>query len=182
MQVRLQSLRRRFLKVSSACGAHHSPLRPIFFLPPAACNASSCHYCCHGHLIPYSALGLSPPALSTDLPSACGALFVALPKFWFACGAPHHLTAFRDRRLPKVSSLRRWSVARESGLAPWHKDMKAEWLQFLKPDELRNLQKELKVLLQKGTGVNCPAYLISHFLLCKHLVRAAAPLLGDRPA
>ncbi|EJD42313.1 hypothetical protein AURDEDRAFT_168616 [Auricularia subglabra TFB-10046 SS5] len=54
-----------------------------------------------------------------------------------------------------MSSLWRWSrVARESGLGPWQKDMKAEWLQFLKPDELRNLQKELKVLLQKGTGVN----------------------------
>ncbi|EJD34591.1 hypothetical protein AURDEDRAFT_76042 [Auricularia subglabra TFB-10046 SS5] len=105
-------------------------------------------------------------------------------------------------------------VARKTKLASWQKAMKAEWIELSKPDALRNMQKELKVLLQKGKGVkfaqaradrlaeleadrsrphgnyhtdlqrwtcSCPSYLINRFLLCKHIVREAAPLLGDVP-
>ncbi|KZV78079.1 hypothetical protein EXIGLDRAFT_578699, partial [Exidia glandulosa HHB12029] len=44
-------------------------------------------------------------------------------------------------------------VAREFGLASWQKDMKAEWLELAKPDELRNMQKELATLLKRGKGI-----------------------------
>jgi hypothetical protein len=87
-------------------------------------------------------------------------------------------------------------------LAEWQKDFRHEWDELSKPDELRHIQKELEWLYKpkntKGRAerltliqenatrkpgkhhtdtrkwvCSCPAYLISRFLLCKHLVRIA---------
>jgi len=91
---------------------------------------------------------------------------------------------------------------RPQALAEWQKDLKHDWVDMSRVDEHRSLEKELewrrKPLNTKGRAerladieserlrprgeyhtstkkwtCSCPAYLISRFLLCKHLVRKA---------
>ncbi|EJD45456.1 hypothetical protein AURDEDRAFT_20753, partial [Auricularia subglabra TFB-10046 SS5] len=57
---------------------------------------------------------------------------------------------------PMLKRLREILGARDgraSGLASWQKDFKAEWLELSKPDALRNLQRELKILKNRGRGL-----------------------------
>jgi len=90
----------------------------------------------------------------------------------------------------------------------WQNEFRAQWIDMSKPDELRNIQKQLAVLrtAKKSkrcaeklteleadaerpsgsyhTDVNrwrcsCPSYLISRFLLCKHIVRTVNTRLQD---
>ncbi|KAG6907485.1 hypothetical protein DXG01_008775 [Tephrocybe rancida] len=101
-------------------------------------------------------------------------------------------------------------AGRPMPLAGWQKDMREEWLGLSRCDEHRLVAKELewrkKPRNTKGreerlaeieqdyarprgkylTDVerwvcSCPAYLISRFLLCKHLVRKANEILNDLP-
>jgi hypothetical protein len=112
------------------------------------------------------------------------------------------------RTLAYVLGSRR--VGRAKALASWQEDFKAEWLQLTKCDERRLVEKELhwRKLPAKTKGrterlaqieeekdrphgkylteidrwtCSCPAYLISRFLMCKHLVREANEILDDAP-
>ncbi|KIJ33965.1 hypothetical protein M422DRAFT_783012 [Sphaerobolus stellatus SS14] len=95
-----------------------------------------------------------------------------------------------------------WRKGRPQQLAAWQKDFKHDWVDMSKPDLQRSLEIGLewqkKPLKTKGRAerladiesdrarprgiyhtdltrwtCSCPAYLISRFLLCKHLVRKA---------
>jgi len=99
---------------------------------------------------------------------------------------------------------------RPKALASWQTDFKADWVYHTKPDEQRQLERELKwrktplktknraerlaqleAEAERKSGTyhtdihrwtcSCPAFLISRFLLCKHLVRAANSELGEAP-
>ena len=112
------------------------------------------------------------------------------------------------RHIAYIHGLRR--IGRAKALAGWQMDFRAEWLDLGKTDEHRLVEKELEWLRKpkktKGrterltqieeeknrpggkyvTDINrwtcsCPSYLISRFLLCKHLVRAANTILDDKP-
>jgi hypothetical protein len=112
------------------------------------------------------------------------------------------------RRIAYVCGLRR--IGRAKALAGWQTDFRAEWLDLGKTDEYRLVEKELewrrKPKKTKGrterlaqideeknrpngtyiTNIDrwtcsCPSYLISRFLLCKHLVRTANTFLDDKP-
>jgi hypothetical protein len=112
------------------------------------------------------------------------------------------------RRIAYIRGLRR--IGRAKALASWQMDFRVEWLGLGKTDEHRLVEKELEWLRKpkktkgraerltqieeeknrpKGmyiTDINrwtcsCPSYLISRFLLCKHLVRAANRILKDKP-
>jgi hypothetical protein len=101
-------------------------------------------------------------------------------------------------------------VGRAKALGSWQEDFKAEWLQLSKGDERRLVEKELhwRKLPAKTKGrterlaqieeekdrphgkylteinrwtCSCPAYLISRFLTCKHLIREANKILDDAP-
>lgn len=107
-----------------------------------------------------------------------------------------------------VRGLRR--IGRAKALARWQTDFRAEWLDLGKTDEHRLVEKELEWLRKPNTTkgrterlaqiekerdrpngtyitdisrwtCSCPSYLISRFLLCKHLVRAANTILDDKP-
>ena len=89
---------------------------------------------------------------------------------------------------------------RGSTLAEWQKDFRTAWLDMSRPDDIRNVARELEWLYKpvktKGRAerlaqiraevdrpagsyqtdikrwtCSCPAYLISRFLTCKHIVR-----------
>jgi len=106
--------------------------------------------------------------------------------------------------------LHHWRKGRAKPLASWQVDMKAEWVFHSKTDEHRLVLKEVEVrkmpLKNKDRAVrltlleeeakrengtyhtsledwtcSCPSYLISRFLLCKHLVRAANVPLDSSP-
>ena len=110
--------------------------------------------------------------------------------------------------LEYVLGLRRVGPPKE--LAGWKTDFRADWMDMARSDEHRLVEKELKWLKapKKTKGRNerlaeiakeenrprgkylteidrwtcsCPAYLISRFLLCKHLVRKADKLLKYWP-
>ncbi|TFK45179.1 hypothetical protein OE88DRAFT_1649504, partial [Heliocybe sulcata] len=95
-------------------------------------------------------------------------------------------------------------------VAPWQWAIREQWLDMSKPDELRLIERELTELYKpaktKGRAerlvlirnqaehpagsyhmdihrwtCSCPSYLISCFLLCKHLVRAANSHLNLDP-
>ena len=113
-----------------------------------------------------------------------------------------------QRRLAYIRGLRR--IGRATALVGWQVDFRADWLDMSRSDEQRLVEKELKWLkapaktkgrterlaeiaeeesrpngiyqtdLQRWT-CSCPAYLISRFLLCKHLVRKANKVLKDAP-
>ena len=112
------------------------------------------------------------------------------------------------RTLAYVHGLRR--VGRPQPLAGWQRDMRADWLELSKSDERRNVEAQLRWLNKpmntkgrterlaelaedesrpRGTYVtnikrwtcSCPSYLISRFLLCKHLVRLVNNALNDGP-
>jgi hypothetical protein len=112
------------------------------------------------------------------------------------------------RTLSSIDGLRR--IGRPKALAGWQTEMRADWLDMSKCDEQRCLERELKWLKQpsnmrgrterlaeleeeearpRGTYAtnvahwtcSCPAYLISRFLLCKHLVRSVNDRLNDDP-
>jgi len=99
---------------------------------------------------------------------------------------------------------------RAKPLASWQVDFRADWVYHSKTDEHRLVQKELEVRRmslkskdraarlaqleaeaerEKGTyhtslqdwTCSCPSYLVSRFLLCKHLVRAANIPLESSP-
>jgi hypothetical protein len=99
---------------------------------------------------------------------------------------------------------------RPSALARWQVDFKVARMDMSKTDEQRVVEKQLKWLRkpaktkgrterlaeldeeeQRPQGTyktnikqwtcSCPSYLISHFLLCKHLVRATNIALQDEP-
>jgi hypothetical protein len=101
-------------------------------------------------------------------------------------------------------------MGRPKKLASWQKEFKADWVFHSKCDEQRRIERELKwrkmplntknraeriaqleaeAERENGTYVtdihlwtcSCPAYLISRFLLCKHLVRLANMHLGSSP-
>ena len=113
-----------------------------------------------------------------------------------------------NRTLAYVRGIRR--VGRAKALASWQVDFKADWLDMSRTDEHRLVMKELKLRKtpantkgraerlaeiaeeeqrQSGTyhtnlqqwTCGCPAYLISRFLLCKHLVRLANTALDNKP-
>ncbi|TDL17451.1 hypothetical protein BD410DRAFT_708203, partial [Rickenella mellea] len=101
-------------------------------------------------------------------------------------------------------------LGRSAALLDWQKDFKADWMDMSRPDAIRLTEKELRwrkasaktkgrserlaeieeeadrvpgtyhTDIQKWT-CSCPAYLISRFLLCKHLVRKANAALKDTP-
>jgi SWIM zinc finger. len=112
------------------------------------------------------------------------------------------------QKIEYMKGLRR--EGRPMGLASWQKSFKKDWMDMSKPDELWLMVKELTWLKApvktKGraerlaeineemawpqgnyhTDINrwtcsCPSYLISRFLLCKHLVRLANTMLDDKP-
>lgn len=113
-----------------------------------------------------------------------------------------------QRTLDYIRGMRR--KGRPSALARWQVDFKAAWMDMSKTDEQRVVEKQLKWLRKpaktkgrterlaeldeeerrpQGTyktdierwTCSCPSYLISCFLLCKHLVRAANIALQDEP-
>lgn len=92
--------------------------------------------------------------------------------------------------------------ARAASPNDWQNDFRALWLDMSKPDEQRNIERQLEILksskktkcrteklaeleadAERPNGTyytdikkwtcSCPSYLISRFLLCKHLVRTA---------
>ena len=110
--------------------------------------------------------------------------------------------------LDYIQNLRR--IGRPKALAGWQTDFRADWVDMSHSDEYRLVEKELKWLKapKKTKGRNerlaeiaeeesrprgeylteidrwtcsCPAYLISRFLLCKHLVRKANEVLDNAP-
>lgn len=120
------------------------------------------------------------------------------------------------RLLPRVQvTLATVLGSRHTGRAAsptdWQNDFRAQWIDMSKPDEQRNIEKQLMILKSakksKGraeklaeleadaerpsgayyTDINtwtcsCPSYLISRFLLCKHIVRTInARLQGFNP-
>ena len=113
-----------------------------------------------------------------------------------------------NRTLAYIRGIRR--VGRAKALASWQVDFKADWLDMSCTDEHRLVMKELKLWKtpantkgraerlaeiaeeeqrQSGTyhtdlqqwTCSCPAYLISRFLLCTHLVRLANTALDNKP-
>jgi hypothetical protein len=112
------------------------------------------------------------------------------------------------RTLSYIRGLRR--IGRPQPLAEWQTDFRADWRDMSKSDEHRRMEKELKWLnaptnakgraerlaemaeeenrlsgeyatdVQRWT-CSCPSYLISRFLLCKHLVRLVNKKLNDEP-
>ena len=113
-----------------------------------------------------------------------------------------------QRTLEYVQGLRQVGWPKE--LAGWKTDFRADWMDMAQSDEHWLVEKELKWLKapKKTKGHNeqlakiakeenhpcekylteidhwtcsCPAYLISQFLLCKHLVRKADKLLNNQP-
>jgi SWIM zinc finger len=112
------------------------------------------------------------------------------------------------RTLEYVQGQRR--VGRAKPLAGWQSDLRADWLDMSHVDEHRLIEKELRWLkapaktkgrterlaeiaeeerrphgtyhtsLEQWT-CSCPSYLISRFLICKHLVRLANTQLDDAP-
>lgn len=111
-------------------------------------------------------------------------------------------------KLANLSNTRR--QGRNPTLAEWQKDFRHDWNQLSKPDELRNIERELEWLYkpkktkgraerlaqirenaqrQPGTHhtnpdkwvCSCRAFLVSRFLLCKHLVRIANERMGYKP-
>ncbi|KAF9023082.1 hypothetical protein BDZ89DRAFT_898233, partial [Hymenopellis radicata] len=106
-----------------------------------------------------------------------------------------------NRKVAYLQDHRR--LGRPKALAPWQSSFAQDWRSMSKPDELRSMEQELACLKdtsRKGparaerladieaerdrprgkyhTSVerwtcSCPSYLISRFLLCKHLVREA---------
>lgn len=112
------------------------------------------------------------------------------------------------KRLDYVRGLQR--IGRAKVLAGWQTDFCADWLDMGRSDEHRLVEKELQLLKSsakaKGRSerlaeiaeeeiqpcgiylteidrwmCSCPAYLISCFLLCKHLVREANEILDNAP-
>jgi SWIM zinc finger len=112
------------------------------------------------------------------------------------------------RTLAYVHGLRH--VGRAKALAGWQTDFHVDWLDMSQSDEHRQVEKELRWLkapaktkgctehlaeiveeeaCPQGTYAtnlehwtcSCPAYLISQFLLCKHLVHEANKMLDDNP-
>lgn len=117
------------------------------------------------------------------------------------------LPRVRDK-LDYVRGLRR--IGRAKALAGWQTDFRQDWIDMSRTDEHRLVEKELRWLKApaktKGRSerlaeiaeeehrprgqyltdidrwvCSCPAYLISRFLLCKHLVRKANELLDNIP-
>ena len=113
-----------------------------------------------------------------------------------------------ERTLDYVRDRRR--VGRAKPLAGWQTDFRADWLDMSRVDEHRLVEKELKWLKApantKGRTerlaeiaeeahrphgsyhtdldtwtCSCPSFLVSRFLLCKHLVRMANARLKDSP-
>lgn len=113
-----------------------------------------------------------------------------------------------QRTLDYVLGHRR--IGRAKPLAGWQTDFRADWLDMSRIDEHRLVEKELRWLktpantkgrterlaeiaeeAQRPHGTyhtslddwtcSCPSYLISRFLLCKHLVRLANAELNDKP-
>ncbi|KAG6818224.1 hypothetical protein H0H93_006687 [Arthromyces matolae] len=111
-------------------------------------------------------------------------------------------------RLDYIQGLRR--QGRPQPLAEWQADFRDDWMEMSKPDELRKIERELKWLkadvktpgraerlaeIEEDNGrkagtyhtsiahwtCSCPAYLISRFLLCKHLVRMGNKILSNKP-
>jgi hypothetical protein len=103
-----------------------------------------------------------------------------------------------------------WRLGRPKALASWQEDFRADWVDMSRCDEHRLVEKQLEWLKKtkktKGRAerlaeldeeenrprgkylteidrwtCSCPAYLISRFLLCKHLVREANQILEDAP-
>jgi hypothetical protein len=95
-------------------------------------------------------------------------------------------------------------------LAEWQKDFRSAWKDMSRPDEIRSTAKELEWMYKprktKGRAewlaeiradadrpagtyhtdisrwtCSCPAYLISRFLTCKHIVRQVNRRLDDKP-
>jgi len=112
------------------------------------------------------------------------------------------------RTLDYVLDLRR--AGRPKALASWQEDFRHDWIDMSRPDEYRLVEKQLDWLKKpkktKGRTerlaeldeeehrprgkylteidrwtCSCPAYLISRFLLCKHLVREANKILDNSP-
>ncbi|KAJ6557685.1 hypothetical protein B0H19DRAFT_946891, partial [Mycena capillaripes] len=112
------------------------------------------------------------------------------------------------RRLDYVRGNRRVGRGRE--VAGWQTDFRSQWKEYSRTDEHRLVAKELAILKTAKTTKNraerleqiaaeierepgeyftdvekwvcsCPAYLISRFLLCKHLVREANSRLNNKP-
>ncbi|CAK5283818.1 unnamed protein product [Mycena citricolor] len=111
------------------------------------------------------------------------------------------------RNLDGLRRVRRIGRGRE--LVGWQKDFRIEWLELSKRDELRSMERELQVWVQnpkksKERDVrlariaenaarqpgsyftdldkwvcSCTAFLMSRFLMCKHLVREANELLDN---
>lgn len=101
-------------------------------------------------------------------------------------------------------------VGRPTALAGWQKDLRRDWIIFMsKSDAEQKVRRELAVRrsglkgkareerlaqiaadLQRMAGTyhtsietwtcSCPAYLISRFLTCKHLVREAEKKIGSK--
>ena len=101
-------------------------------------------------------------------------------------------------------------IGRPKALASWQEDFRADWKNMSLDDEHRVVMKQLEWLKKskktKGRAerlaqldeeenrprgkyltevdrwtCSCPAYLISRFLLCKHLVKEANQILNDAP-
>ena len=99
---------------------------------------------------------------------------------------------------------------RAKALAPWQVDFKSQWIEMSRSDEQRHLEQELQVRKGNLKGkekadrlqqiidnsgresgayhtcvakwtCSCPSYLLSRFLLCKHLVRLVNKELRDKP-
>ncbi|KAF8991913.1 hypothetical protein BDZ89DRAFT_1151299 [Hymenopellis radicata] len=114
-----------------------------------------------------------------------------------------------NRKIAYLHDLRR--IGRPQALAPWQSSFAQDWHSMSKPDELRSMERELSCLKDtsrkaparaerladieaerdrpRGTyhtdvkrwTCSCPSYLISRFLLCKHLVREANRLTKNAP-
>ncbi|KAJ6537913.1 hypothetical protein B0H19DRAFT_860802, partial [Mycena capillaripes] len=112
------------------------------------------------------------------------------------------------RRLKYIRGVRQ--VGRASTIAGWQRDFRTDWLDLGRTDEHRLVEKELMMLktaknkknraerldqiaaeVEREPGeystliedwvCSCPAFLISRFLLCKHLVREANKKLNNKP-
>ncbi|KAJ8095385.1 hypothetical protein PM082_023155 [Marasmius tenuissimus] len=112
-----------------------------------------------------------------------------------------------QRKIVDLKGLRR--QGRSIPLSPWKREWRALWKNYAKPDSQRGYERELAELAKKqvtdidraeleaeleSDGQNeryytslekwvcsCPSYLISRFLLCKHLVRKALGLKISTP-
>ena len=67
------------------------------------------------------------------------------------------------------------AIGRYRELAPWRKDFKSAWMYDLKKDQNVDLHNKYRPDPQRWV-CTCPRFVVSRFLICKHLVQSVCPV------